>query len=170
MRADRRALSRGRSHRAGQAPIRSGQASKPQRVVATVGTLLEVDLWKGGALARISHQREAVSPGHRKGGALAPPKSGASFLLFPRLPCGPSADGPRGRRGRTTTSGPCDGGAKQAAEKLVMGGGLNLTTQDRGNCPCFRLSLAIYYNFTCIGIRYEVSSYSRLARRISYAW
>ena len=65
-----------------------------------------------GALARISHQREAVGSGCRKGGALAPPQSEASLLLFPRLPRSPSADALRGRRGRRTIGGPCNGGAK----------------------------------------------------------
>jgi hypothetical protein len=37
-------------------------------------------------LGRISHQRRAVRPGRQKGGALAPPQSGASLLVFPRLP------------------------------------------------------------------------------------
>jgi hypothetical protein len=35
---------------------------------------------------RISHQRKAVGPGHRKGGALAPPESRASLPFSPRLP------------------------------------------------------------------------------------
>jgi hypothetical protein len=65
-----------------------------------------------GTPARISHQREAVGPGHRKGGALAPPKLRASFLFSPRLPHSPAPAGLCGRRGRATSSGPCSGGAK----------------------------------------------------------
>jgi hypothetical protein len=62
------------------------------------------------------------------------------------------------------------GGALQAAEKHLVGGGLNLTTHDRGNCPYLGLFLRICDNFTCIDILLGVSSYLRLARRISYAW
>jgi hypothetical protein len=37
-------------------------------------------------LALISHPFEAVGPGRRKGGALAPPKPGRSTLFLSRLP------------------------------------------------------------------------------------
>jgi len=62
-------------------------------------------------LRPISHQLEAVGPGHRKGGASAPPKPGrsASFCLASRAACGRKL---RARRGRGIIRGPCNGGAK----------------------------------------------------------
>jgi len=65
-----------------------------------------------GALTRISHQREAVGRGRRKGGALAPPGARASLPFIPRLPYSPVPAGLCGRRGRATISGTGAGGAK----------------------------------------------------------
>jgi hypothetical protein len=66
---------------------------------------------------RISHQREAVGPRAPEGQGFSPAEIGRAPLLFPRLPRSPSPDGLRGRRGTGTINGPCNGGAKQAAEK-----------------------------------------------------
>ena len=76
--------------------------------------------WALALLARISHQRRAVGLGHRKGGALAPPRSRGSLLLFPRLPRSSSADGLRGRRETGTIGGPCNGGAKAPPFPFVV--------------------------------------------------
>ena len=62
-------------------------------------------------LTRIFHEREAVGPGRRKGGALAPPQSGrpSSFSLASRA-VRRRTDCTGGEGG--TISGPCKGGAK----------------------------------------------------------
>ena len=61
-----------------------------------------------------------VGPAHRKGRALALPRSGVSLLPFSRLPRNPSAEGLRGRQEREQSLGLVTAGLKSLCDNLSL--------------------------------------------------